>query len=93
MKNFFAICLSGTPVENSLIDLWSITELKKVVKDFGASALDFNVLELQDESIDELLALLSPLCRDKAKAPIICLDYLQIVASSRESTKMMGRVQ
>ena len=45
-------------------------------------------MELQDESIDELLIRLKPLCFDKQKAPIICLDYLQILPSSKESTKL-----
>ena len=43
---------------------------------------------MQDESIDELLIRLKPLCFDKQKAPVICLDYLQIVPSSKESTKL-----
>ena len=45
-------------------------------------------MELQDESIDELLIRLKPLCFDKQKAPVICLDYLQIVPSSKESIKL-----
>lgn len=47
-----------------------------------------SVLELQDESVDELLALLKPLCADKAHAPVVCLDYLQIVPTSRDSAKL-----
>ena len=43
---------------------------------------------MQDESIDELLIRLKPLCLDKQNAPAICLDYLQIVPSSKESTKL-----
>lgn len=43
---------------------------------------------VQDESIDELLIRLKHLCLDKQKAPVICLDYLQIVPSSKESTKL-----
>ena len=49
--------------------------------------LKFSVLELQDETIDDLLALLKPLCSDKSKAPVICLDYLQIVPSAKETAK------
>ena len=63
-------------------------QLANTIKDFSASSLDFSVLELQDESIDDLLALLRPLCLDKSKAPIVCLDYLQIVPTSRESAKL-----
>ena len=66
---------------------WS-AELDNIISDFSSSSDDVNVLELQDESVDELLALLRPLCQDKTKAPVVCLDYLQIVPSSRESAKL-----
>ena len=66
---------------------WSL-QLNATRANFTESKLDLSVLELQDESIDELLALLNPLCRNKAKAPVVCLDYLQIVPTSRESAKL-----
>ena len=52
------------------------------------SKSNLQVMEMQDESIDELLIRLKPLCFDRQKAPVICLDYLQIVPSSKESTKL-----
>lgn len=66
---------------------WSV-ELDHVLEDFSVSKRDLSVFELQDESIDDLLALLKPLCLNKDKAPVVCLDYLQIVPTSRESTKL-----
>ena len=67
---------------------WSV-KLATVRNDFAKSNnLDLSILELQDESIDDLLSLLKPLCFNKAKAPVVCLDYLQIVPTSRESTKL-----
>ena len=63
-------------------------QLANIIDDFAKSKLNLSILELQDESIDELLSLLKPFCSDKAKAPVICLDYLQIVPSSKESTKL-----
>ena len=63
---------------------WSI-QLEKIINDFAAAELNLSVFELQDESIDDLLSLLKPLCSDKAKAPVVCLDYLQIVPSSRDT--------
>ena len=66
---------------------WSV-QLDATRADFASSKLDLSILELQDETIDDLLSLLKPLCLDKAKAPIICLDYLQIVPHSHESTKV-----
>ena len=56
--------------------------------EFVATKLNFSVFELQDETIDNLLNLLRPLCTDKTKAPVVCLDYLQIVPMNRESTKL-----
>ena len=64
------------------------SQLANIINDFSNSKLNLSILELQDESIDELLSLLKPFCSDKAKAPVICLDYLQIVPSSKESTKL-----
>ena len=63
-------------------------QLDNTIKDFGASSLDLSVFELQDESIDDLLSLLRPFCMNKTKAPIVCLDYLQIVPNSRDSAKL-----
>ena len=66
---------------------WS-AELDHVRADFSASQMDLSVLELQDETVDDLLAVLKSLCSDKQRAPVVCLDYLQIVPTSRESTKL-----
>ena len=66
---------------------WS-AQMDCLISEFAASDLNLHILELQDESIDDLLALLRPFCADKAKAPVVCLDYLQIVPTSRESTKL-----
>ena len=66
---------------------WS-AQLNCVINEVANSKTNLQVLELQDESIDELLIRLKPLCLDKQKAPVICLDYLQIVPSSKESTKL-----
>ena len=66
---------------------WS-AQLDCVISEVANSKINLQVLELQDESIDELLIRLKPLCLDKQKAPVICLDYLQIVPSSKESTKL-----
>ncbi|MBQ3442712.1 MAG: hypothetical protein IJG33_05630 [Selenomonadaceae bacterium] len=66
---------------------WSV-QLDATRADFATSKLDLSVLELQDESVDDLLNLLKPLCSDKAHAPVVCLDYLQIVPSSKDTAKL-----
>ena len=66
---------------------WS-SQLDNVISEVANSKTNLQVLKLQDENIDELLIRLKPLCLDKQKAPVICLDYLQIVPSGKESTKL-----
>ena len=66
---------------------WSM-ELDYVREDFTTSEIDLRVLELQDETVDDLLTLLKSLCAKKKKAPVVCLDYLQIMPTNRESTKL-----
>ena len=63
-------------------------ELDRVISDLAAEPVKFSVIELQDETVDDLFAILRPLCTDKAKAPVVCLDYLQIMPTGRESTKL-----
>ena len=67
---------------------WS-TQLDCVINEAANSKSNLQVLEMQDETtIDDLLIRLKPLCFDRQKAPVICLDYLQIVPSSKESAKL-----
>ena len=66
---------------------WSV-QLQNIINDFSADPVDLSVLELKDETIDDLLKILRPLCANRAHAPVICLDYLQIVPSSKESAKL-----
>ncbi len=66
---------------------WS-AQLDNVIREVANSQANLQILELQDESVDKLLIRLKPLCFDKQKTPVICLDYLQIVPSSKESTKL-----
>lgn len=64
------------------------TELTRLIAELAAVPIKFRVLKLQDESVDDLLNLLRPHCNDKVKAPVVCLDYLQIMSTTRESTKL-----
>ncbi len=58
--------------------------LDEIVLDIihGNSNFNVSLFELQDESIDDLLRLLKPLCKNRDKPPVVCLDYLQIVPSN-----------
>ena len=66
---------------------WS-AQLDCVINDVANQKMNLQILELQDESIDDLLSRLKPHCFDKAKAPVVCLDYLQIAPTSRDSAKL-----
>ena len=62
--------------------------LYETLVDMAEKPINFSVLELQDETTNNLLKLLHPLCTDKVKAPVVCLDYLQIMPTGFESTKL-----
>ena len=49
---------------------WS-ANLDFVINEVAGSKTNLQILELQDESIDDLLLLLKPFCLDKQKAPVI----------------------
>ena len=65
---------------------WS-AELDNIINNAANSNADLQVLELQDESVDDLLKLLTPLCKDSEKAPVVCLDYLQIIPNDKTNIK------
>lgn len=77
-------CLTAADIRKGA---WSV-QLDYARAEFAADSINLSVFELQDETIDELLAMLRPLCTDKKRAPIVCLDYLQIMPTSRDSTKL-----
>ena len=52
-------------------------DVKSIVNVFSTSNLDLQVMELQDQDVDSLLFELKKYC--VGKAPVIVLDYLQIV--------------
>lgn len=66
---------------------WS-ADFDAVIAEVANSDANLQVLELRDESVDDLLRLLAPLCTDQQKAPVVCLDYLQIIPSTFDSVKL-----
>lgn len=63
-------------------------EVINVMGDFAGDKLPLKVFELQNENVDELLTLLRPLCTDVEKAPVVCIDYLQIIPSDKDTIKL-----
>ena len=62
--------------------------LDSIAIEFSTSKLNLQVFELQDESVDDLLNLLRPLCIQAKKAPVVCLDYLQIIPHHKDNIKL-----
>ena len=65
---------------------WSAS-LDSVIKDFASSELNLKIFQLQDESVDDLFNLLLPFCSDNS-APVVCLDYLQIIPHNKDNQKL-----
>ena len=67
---------------------WSV-QLDNIIGEVAAnSQTNLQVMELQDETIDDLLSRLKLLCKESRKASVVCLDYLQIVPTARETAKL-----
>ena len=62
-------------------------ELDNIINEVADSNANLQLLELQDESVDDLLKLLKPLCQESEKAPVVCIDYLQIIPHSKDNIK------
>ena len=58
--------------------------LTEILTEFGETEIDLTVLEMQEQNIDELLFVLRKYCVEKA--PVIVLDYLQIVPVRRKDS-------
>ncbi len=66
---------------------WKNDEVKKIVEAMKKDKSDFRILELHGETVDDLLKILRPVCTGKWKAPIVFVDYLQIIKSSKDNAK------
>jgi replicative DNA helicase len=63
-------------------------EISTVLHEFSEAQLNLRIIELRNETIDDLLNLLRPICNNVEKAPIVFVDYLQIIPSTTENTKL-----
>ena len=61
--------------------------LSDVISDLSNSSSDLRVLELRDETVDDLLKILRPVCTNTEKSPIVFIDYLQIIPSDKDTAK------
>ena len=50
-----------------------------------------NLLPMRDETVDDLLRLIKPYCKDKA--PVICVDYLQVIPPSNDKKLISDKMK
>ncbi|MBR6012955.1 MAG: hypothetical protein IK062_04125 [Selenomonadaceae bacterium] len=62
-------------------------QLDNIINENQSLDLDLRTIELHNESIDDLLKILLPLCQSQEKSPIVFIDYLQIIPSSKDNIK------
>lgn len=60
---------------------------RTAIKNFSEQPIPLFIWELDDLNIDSLLERLQKICAKIDKPPIICLDYLQLLATGNENTK------
>ena len=58
-----------------------------VIEEYTSGNFNLNIIEVQNETVDELLKLLRPLCTKVEKAPVVFIDYLQIIPSNEKDSK------
>ena len=79
------VCLTAAEIRRgNMTPEVEATLLKILDNRESVDARGASVFELRDETIDDLLRILKPYCADKEKAPVVCLDYLQIVPPSND---------
>ena len=63
--------------------------LEKIIADEKEKKIPFYVMQFTNEGVDDLITKLLPLCNGVERAPVIIIDYLQLVAanSNKENLK------
>jgi replicative DNA helicase len=56
-----------------------------LVKDDLKQRTGLKVIELSDETVDDLIKLLTPIVKKSDKPPVVCIDYLQIIPSTKDN--------
>lgn len=60
---------------------------RTAIKNFSEHPIPLFIWELDDLNIDSLLERLQKICTKLEKPPIVCIDYLQLLAAGNENTK------
>lgn len=77
--------LTSAAIRRGAFDEEHFENFSKVKAEFEESGIDLSVMELEEQDIDELIFRLRRYCVEKA--PVIVLDYLQIIpVKSKETT-------
>jgi len=56
-----------------------VDQIEEIQREIYFSNCNLQILQMQNETIDDLLAEIRPLCTNVEKAPIVFIDYLQIL--------------
>ena len=62
-------------------------DIDEIIHEIKEAEVDLRVIELHNETVDDLLKLLKPLCTNVEKAPVVFIDYLQIIPSNEKDSK------
>lgn len=60
---------------------------KIAIKNISETQTSLYIWELDDTNIDSLLSRLQKICAKIARPPIVCIDYLQLLAGNSDNTK------
>jgi replicative DNA helicase len=63
------------------------SDIDEIIHEIKEANVNLRVIELHDETVDDLLKLLKPLCTNVDKAPVVFIDYLQIIPSKEKDSK------
>lgn len=62
-------------------------DIDQIIHEIKEAEVDLRVIELHNETVDDLLKLLNPLCKNIDRAPVVFIDYLQIIPSNEKDSK------
>ena len=62
-------------------------KFSSALTELSTEAKDLTVIELREETADDLVEMFGKFCSDDGKTPVFCIDYLEDIKRSREETE------
>lgn len=66
---------------------FGIEEVNQLAEEFSRSAINLRVMELSNVNVIELVERLSAIASESEKPPVVVIDYLQIMPTSKDNAK------